>query len=164
MKMKQFVLIWGIIFFQSAFAALAFCDTFGTGDNEFEIEFVTIGDPGNTADTAGIPNPAGSVTYTYRIGKYEVSTDMVNKANVAGALDISFYDWWEPNGSAFYVSWFESATFTNWLNESTQNVPAYKFDSEGNFQLWTPDDPGYDPTNPFRNTQARYVLPNVDEW
>jgi hypothetical protein len=40
-----------------------FADTFGTGDNSFDIEFVTIGDPGNPPDTTGIPNPAGSVDY-----------------------------------------------------------------------------------------------------
>ncbi len=45
-------------------------DTFGTGEHMFEIEFVTVGEPGNPADTTGVPNPAGSVPYVYRIGKY----------------------------------------------------------------------------------------------
>ena len=48
-------------------------DTFSTGDNKFDIEFVKIGDPGNPADTMGSPNPAGSVDYGYRMGKFEVS-------------------------------------------------------------------------------------------
>ena len=39
----------------------AYGDTFGTDPNHvFEIEFVTIGDPGNLADTTGDPNPAGA--------------------------------------------------------------------------------------------------------
>ena len=42
-------------------AAATQADTFGTGDNAFEIDFVTIGDPGNAADTTGDPNPAGAV-------------------------------------------------------------------------------------------------------
>ena len=34
-------------------------DTFGSGSNAFDIDFVTIGNPGNAADTTGDPNPAG---------------------------------------------------------------------------------------------------------
>ena len=37
--------------------------TFGTGGNTFNMEFVTIGNPGNAADTTGTPNPAGAVGY-----------------------------------------------------------------------------------------------------
>jgi hypothetical protein len=52
----------------------------------------------------------------------------------------------------------------NWLNASTGNTPAYRFDDEGNFQLWQPSDTGYDPSNLLRNARARYFLPNIDEW
>ena len=38
--------------------------SFGSGANQFQMEFVTIGDPGNAADFTGSPNPAGSVGYT----------------------------------------------------------------------------------------------------
>jgi formylglycine-generating enzyme len=56
--------------------------TFGSGvGNTFDMEFVTIGNPGNAADTTGAPNPAGSVGYTYNIGKFEVSEDMITKYN-----------------------------------------------------------------------------------
>ena len=44
--------------------------TFGSGANEFQMEFVTIGDPGNSPDTTGAPNPAGAVGYEYGIGKF----------------------------------------------------------------------------------------------
>ena len=77
-----------------AILSLAFCyasaaqaDTFGSGANTFDVEFVTIGNPGNAADTddgaswqPGIQN-FGSVADTYRIGKYEISEDMIDKAN-----------------------------------------------------------------------------------
>ena len=43
-----------------------------------------IGNPGNAADTTGNPNPAGSVPYTYRMGKFEISEQMIDKANAAG--------------------------------------------------------------------------------
>jgi len=58
-------------------------DTFGTGGNSFTVDFTTIGNPANAADTTGAPNPAGSVSYTYRIGTYKVSPDMIEKANAA---------------------------------------------------------------------------------
>ena len=64
----------------------AHADTFGTGGNQFEIDFVRIGQPGNPADNTGFPKPAGSVAYEYRIGKYEISRSMVEKANAEGAL------------------------------------------------------------------------------
>lgn len=55
--------------------------SFGSGVNQFNMEFVTIGNPGNAADTTGDPNPAGSVGYTYSVGKYEVSEQMISKYN-----------------------------------------------------------------------------------
>lgn len=51
-----------------AFAFLTMCvctqasaDAFGSASNQFEIEFVTIGNPGNAADTTGDPNPASTL-------------------------------------------------------------------------------------------------------
>ena len=35
------------------------------------INWVTVGDPGNTADTTGSPNPAGAVADSFQIMKYE---------------------------------------------------------------------------------------------
>jgi hypothetical protein len=65
---------------------------FGNGTNQFTMDFVTIGNPNNVADITGQPNPAGSVAYTYNIGKYEVSRDMIDKANSAGSLGITMQD------------------------------------------------------------------------
>lgn len=143
-------------------------DTFGSGENAFSIEFVAIGDPGNPADTTGDPNPAGRVDYLYWIGKYEISEDAIRKANAQSALDGDpldiTIDERGPRMPATRVSWFEAARFVNWLNEDKGATPAYKFDASGEFRLWAPGDLGYDPANPFRNTQARYFLPSVDEW
>lgn len=149
-------------------ASLCYGDTFGSGANTFEIEFVTIGQPGNPADTTGDPNPAGSVPYVYRIGKFEIPEDAVRKANAQSALDGQplgiTLDSRGPNKPATRVSWFNAAKFVNWLNTSLGSMPAYKFDANGNFQLWMPGDVGYNPANLFRNSQARYFLPGVDEW
>lgn len=138
-------------------------DEFGGGANAFSIEFVTIGNPGNPADRTGQPNPAGSVSYAYRIGKYEISEQMIDKANALGSLGIT-HDNRGPDKPASFISWFDAAIFINWLNESTGHTPAYKFDEYGDFQLWAPGDLGYDPANLFRNTQAKYFLPSNDEW
>ena len=37
------------------------CDSFGSGANAFDIEFVPIGNSGNIADTTGTPRPRGVV-------------------------------------------------------------------------------------------------------
>lgn len=163
------------IIFVSLFAyvvAPAQADTFGSAANTFDIEFVSIGNPGNVADTTGSPNPAGSVDKTYRIGKYEVSEQMIDKANTLGGLGIT-KDTRGPDKPATNVSWNAAARFINWLNTSTGSVPAYKFaiqpgevgyNSNANVELWDPADEGYNPNNLYRNSRAKYFLPSVDEW
>lgn len=138
-------------------------DTFGGGANAFSIDFVTIGDPGNPADMTGSPNPAGSVPYAYRIGKYEISEQMIDKANALGGLGL-VHDGRGPDKPATSINWLGAASFVNWLNVSSGNAPAYKFDGNGDLQLWTPGDPGYDAGNLLRNRQAKYFLPSADEW
>ena len=155
-----------------AFSNCVRADTFGSGANTFNIEFVTIGNPGNAADTTGNPNPAGSVPYTYRMGKFEISEQMIDKANTLGGLGIT-KDTRGADKPATSVSWNEAARFVNWLNTSTGSPPAYKFaiqpgeggySANANIQLWTPSDAGYNPNNLYRNSLARYFLPSVDEW
>ncbi len=143
-------------------------DAFGSGANAFGIEFATIGNPGNADDTTGNPNPVGSVAETYRIAKFEISEDMINKANAESAgsanpLNIT-HNGRGADKPATGISWFEAAQFVNWLNTSTGSTPAYKFDGNGNFQLWQVGDAGYDPANFYRNSLAKYFLPSVDEW
>jgi hypothetical protein len=144
-------------------ATITHADTFGSGDDTFEIEFVAIGNPGNAADTTGSPNLAGAVAYPFHMGKFEISEDMIDKANSLGGLGIT-HDQRGTNLPATSISWFEAAKFVNWLNTSTGHAPAYKFDGDGNFQLWLPKDAGHDPSNLFRNKLAHYFLPSVDEW
>jgi sulfatase modifying factor 1 len=139
----------------------ACADSFGSGVNSFTIDFVAIGNPGNPPDAN--PNPAGAVPYSYRIGKYEISEQMIEKANALGSLGITK----DSRGADFpatSVSWYEAAQLVNWLNTSKGHSPAYKFDSAGVFQLWLPTDPGCDATNLFRNKQAKYFLPSTNEW
>jgi formylglycine-generating enzyme len=162
---------------------LALCDSvladgFGSGANAFTIDFVTVGNPGNVADTPGFPHSVGAVAYTYNIGKYDVSRDMINKANAIGNLGITLTDMTTLGGNgvnrpASGASWNQAARFINWLNASTGSPLAYKFalqpgdvgyKSNADIQLWTPSDAGYDPNNLFRNSLAHYFLPSLDEW
>ena len=140
-------------------------ENFGTGVNSFSIDFVTIGNPNNAPDATGY----GSVAYTYNMGKYEVSREMIDKANAAGGLgitlqDMTNYSGYGANKPATGVNWYEAAKFVNWLNTSTGNTAAYKFDGSGTFQLWSAGDAGYNASNMFRNSLAKYVIASSDEW
>lgn len=160
-------------------AALASVQTFGSGANQFSMEFVPIGSPGNAADATGNPNPAGAVPYEFNMGKYEVSRDMITKANNLGNLGITLFNSMlfpasnGPDRPATGMSWNEAARFVNWLNTSQGYSAAYKFrlqpgDAGYNalamIDLWTSSDPGFNPANPYRNSNAQYFLPSLDEW
>jgi sulfatase modifying factor 1 len=147
--------------------------TFGSGANAFNMEFVTIGNPGNAADTTGSPSPAGAVGYTYGIGKFEVSRDMITKFNASQSLEIILEDMTSYGGNgankpATGISWNEAARFINWLNTSNSGFAAYKFTTGGvndNIALWTSSDTlDYDASNPYRSKRATYVLPSYNEW
>ena len=153
-------------------------DTFGTLSNEFTIDFVDIGNPGNAPDTTGAPSPVGSVGYAYKIGEYEISRDMIAKASAAGALGLTLADMNLFGGNivthpATGINWNEAARFVNWLNTSRGYQAAYKFATQpgaGGYDAndyiipWTSGDVGYDPNNLYRNSNAQYVLPSENEW
>ena len=153
--------------YQTASAQLV-TESFGSGVNAFTMEFVTIGNPNNVADTTGSPNPVGSVAYTYNLGKYEVSRGQIDKANAAGSLGITMSDMSGYGGNGLLkpatgISWYEAAKYVNWLNTSTGGTAAYKF-SGSTFQLWSSTDAGYNANNMFRNSLAKYVIASRDEW
>jgi formylglycine-generating enzyme required for sulfatase activity len=167
--MKQILLLTLLALGYQGASAQLVTETFGSGANAFTMDFVTIGNPGNAADTTGSPNPVGSVAYTYNLGKYEVSRDMINKANTAGSLGITLQDMANYGGNGLLkpatgISYYEAAKYVNWLNTSTGGTAAYKFDGSGNFQLWSPTDAGYNANNMFRNSLAKYVIASSNEW
>ena len=169
----------GALFASVILGATSFAGTvtFGSGSNTFSMEFVTIGNPGNAGDTSEF-GPSGAVGYTYNIGKFEVSRDMITKYNAnfgtANNLSITL----DPmtgitggtgvNKPATGVSWNEAARFVNWLNTSTGGSAAYRFTTGGvndDIAVWTTSDTlDYDPLNPYRSKRANYVLPSADEW
>ena len=141
-------------------------DSFGTGDNTFDIDFMTIGNAGNVNDARYSTPGYGRVTYEYQISKYEISRDMINKANNIGMLGITHVDAGvNPDFPAGGVSWYEAAKFVNWLNTSQGHEEAYKFDSVGNLLLWDVADAWtLGGQNLYRNKGCYYFLPSEDEW
>jgi formylglycine-generating enzyme required for sulfatase activity len=149
--------------------------SFGTGANQFQMEFVTIGSPGNVADTTGAPNSAGRVNYTYDIGKFEVSRAMVTAYNAhTGVVAITLADMTSAGGNganrpATGITWNEAARFVNWLNTSTGGFAAYNYAADStittNLIPWTASDTlDYDASNPYRSKRAKYFLPSYNEW
>ena len=167
--MKQILLLTFLALGCQSASAITVIENFGSGDNAFTMEFVTIGNPNNAADTTGNPNPAGSVAYAYNLGKYEVSRGQIDEANAVGSLGITMSDITSYGGNgvnlpATGISWYEAARYVNWLNTSTGGTAAYKFDGSGTFQLWSAGDAGYNANNLFRNSLAKFFLPSTDEW
>jgi formylglycine-generating enzyme len=106
------------------------------------IDWVTVGDPGNAADTTGY----GAVNYEYQIGKYDVtigqytaflnavattdtyalySASMASDLNIAGisragssgsyAYSVINNGGDSSNRPITYVSWWDAARFSNWM-------------------------------------------------
>ena len=162
---KSFQILFVLASLNTICSAQTITETFGSGENAFSMEFVTIGNPNNAPDTTGY----GSVAYTYNLGMYEVSRGQIDKANAAGSLGITIYDMTSYNGNgvnrpATGVSWYEAGKFVNYLNISSGSSAAYKFDGSGNFQLWSSGDIGFNESNQYRNSLAKFFLPSADEW
>jgi len=130
----------------------------------FTMDFVNVGDAGNATDDTGY----GGVDYSYQIGTYEVSESMIGSYNGdsenSGAL-ITLYSR-GVDRPATSVSWNEATRFVNWLNAEKGYAPAYKVFGEAgsDILLWSLGDTGYNSNNPFRNSNAKFVLPSEDEW
>jgi formylglycine-generating enzyme required for sulfatase activity len=148
---------------------VASADTFGTGGNQFTIDFVPIS--GSTNPTSGY----GIVNNDYRMGKFEITNDQWNKFKAAyGAVTGSPSYAYDENpcftGSSVptnMVSWYEAAQFVNYLNTSTGHMAAYKFTgtqgtSNYTFGIWSTAEA--DETNLYRNKNAKYFLPTENEW
>ena len=137
-------------------------DTFGAGANQFSLDFTTIGNPGNAADSTGY----GKVDYTYRIGTHAISQNQIAAATASGLQNVTAGAW-SGNQPAANISWYQCAAFVNWLNTSTGHHVAYNLTyNNGSYSmgLWHSLDEGYNPSNPLRNNLALYVLPSTDEW
>jgi formylglycine-generating enzyme required for sulfatase activity len=146
----------------------AHADSFGTGLNTFTIDFVNIGNAGNTDDAGaggGIySTPYGGVSYGYRMGMYEISQDQITKATAGGLANVVTGPH-TGNEPAANMSWFQAAAFVNWLND--QRTPGLKaYDVAGtSMTLWASVDAWQaGGENLYRHKDAYYFLPSEDEW
>jgi sulfatase modifying factor 1 len=139
------------------------------------IDWVTVGNPGNAADTTGY----GAVGYEYQIGKYEVTnaqymeflnakaatdnyslynTNMasfgITRSGSSGSYSYAVSSGFE-NKPVVYVSWYDAARFSNWLSNGQGSG-----DTEtGSYEL-----NGLSSGLIFPITDAKIRLPSEDEW
>jgi formylglycine-generating enzyme required for sulfatase activity len=149
------------------------------------IDWVTVGNPGNAADTAdgdkfttGVQR-YGAVGYTYQIGKYEVTnaqygaflnaaaktdsyglynSDMSNFGITRGGSSGSYtysVSTALANRPVVYVSWFDAARFSNWMMNGQGNGST----ETGSYTL-----NGATSGIITKNVGATIYIPTEDEW
>jgi formylglycine-generating enzyme required for sulfatase activity len=137
-------------------------DLFGTSGNKFTIDFVSIGNAGNAADTTTY----GEVPYEYRVSTYEISQDTIAMATASGMANVTAGAWIGHQPAAT-ITWYEAAAFVNFLNTNSGKTAAYNLTFSGSWsmalwsseQAWTAGG-----TNRYRNKDAYYFLPSENEW
>jgi hypothetical protein len=117
-----------------------------------QADFVTIGGAGVAADTTGY----GAVNYSYQISRYEVTGAEFATAAAADSR-VGNYSSDAANAPAYYVSWYESAMYCNWLTSGDAYSGAYQFDGSGNYL-------GTDRASAISTYGTVYALPTEDEW
>jgi hypothetical protein len=163
------------------------CLPFGSIASAEAIQWVTVGDPGNTADTTGQPNPAGAVADSFRIMKYEFTnqqyTDFLNSVDASGTNPNSVYNTamgsnarggisftsGAASGSKYavktnmgdkpvnYVSWFDAARVSNWH----QNGATSSSSTETGAYTLNGATTG---NAPAVNSGATFYIPTEDQW
>jgi formylglycine-generating enzyme required for sulfatase activity len=96
MKMLHLMVVVSGLLLSSLTAHPARADVFSMPDGQKSLEFVTVGDPGNAADIDWGHGRLGAVSYTYKIGKYDVTAAQYCQfLNAVAAMDP--YRLYDPN-------------------------------------------------------------------
>ena len=166
-----------------ACGAAAFVVSFATSAHAITIDWVTVGDPGNTADTTTY----GDVADAFRIMKFEFTnqqyTDFLNSVDPNGTNPnnvyytlmgsnarggISFTSG-AASGSKYavrtnmgdkpvnYVSWFDAARVSNWLMNGATGTSS----TETGAYTLSGSTSG---TAPAVNPGATFYVPTEDQW
>jgi formylglycine-generating enzyme len=149
---------WSALFVLLSIAAPVCAETITHGGTTINMDFVTVGDAGNAADTTGNPNPCGSVGYAYNIGKYEVTADQW-AAVIAADANVGNAGYWSGSQPTAGTSWHEAAKFCNWLTTGQYNQGYYSINGAGEA---TPNALGHDAYAALHGTT--YFIPTEDEW
>ena len=148
------------------------------------IQWVTVGDPGNAADTTGSPNPAGAVATSFQIMKYEFTNQQYTDflTSVAATDTYALYNanmglnarggiTQSGTSGAYtyatrtnmgdkpvnYVSWFDAARVSNWLVNGATGTSSTE---TGAYTL-----SGSTSGNaPAVNSGATFYVPTEDQW
>ena len=128
------------------------------GGTSVSVDFVTVGDAGNTADTRYDSTGYGAVGYNYNIGTYEVSENQWDTvAGITGdLLDDSGY-WSGGDLPVGHISWHEAAMFCNWLTSGDVTQGTYTIDGAG---LVT----SINRASAQSTYGTAYFIPTEDEW
>ena len=163
-------------------AALA-CLPLGPIANAGVIQWVTVGDPGNTADTA--PSGYGAVSTSFQIMKYEftnqlyaeflnsrATTDTYSLYNTSMGSDARGGITRSGSSGSYsysvktnmgdkpvnYVSWFDAARVSNWLMNGALSSSSTE---TGAYTLVNGQTSG---TAPAVNSGATFYVPTEDQW
>ena len=137
--------------------------TIAHGGDSVDIDFVDIGNAGNTADIIQLdPNGVnpGAVAYNYSIGTFEVTVAQWTavRSYDANVGSPSAFSGSQPTANA---SWYEAAKFANWLTSGDALQGAYTFSgTSGANNTFT----GVDRDTALTTFGTIYVLPSEDEW
>ena len=148
------------------------------------IDWVPVGNPGNTADTTGQPNPAGAVADAFRIMKFEFTNQQYTEflSSVAATDTYSLYNAnmgsnarggitqsgasgsytyaAKPNMGdkpVLFVSWFDAARVSNWLMNGATSSSSTE---TGAYTL----NGGTSGNAPAVNSGAAVYIPTENQW
>lgn len=133
-----------------------------------DIDFVTIGDAGNSGDYSSTANPSGcgAVAYEYRIATYEITNSQWSTFVDTAGAPTGGSSWAYTDGDSAWtgsdipvtcISWLEAVQFCNYLTSGDKYSGAYTFDVSGNFT-------GVDRNSAVSLYGTVYALPTEDEW
>ena len=163
------------VFFALSLALAATSPAWADMIRGIDIDFVTIGNPGNSGDTrtdypySADPYGCGAVDYEYRIGMYEITNAQWNAfvsaigpptGNPITAYELDAY-WTDGSQPTNCVSWYEAAQFCNYLTSGDKSHGAYLFSGDNT----NPGDfLGIDRGSAVLTYGVAYVIPTEDEW
>ena len=142
-------------------------------------QMISVGDPGNAPDTS--PAGYGAVSYDYQIGKYDVTvgqyteflnakaqadpyglynasmgSDRISRSGTSGSYTYAVKNS-TGNRPITYVSWFDSARFSNWMSNGQGSTST----ETGGYTLINGQTTG---NAPAANAGAGFRIPTENEW